>query len=56
MKVGSISRSEQRDYIVPYVENSINAALLDPPRFGWTAAGGVADLLPPHAVCSVALV
>jgi hypothetical protein len=26
-------------------------ALLDPPRWGWTATGGVADLLPPHEVC-----
>lgn len=32
------------------MENLINLALLDPPRFGWTAAGGVADLLPPHEV------
>lgn len=35
---------------VPYVENTINLALLDPARFGWTASGGVADLLPPHEV------
>ena len=48
----STSRSQQRDDVVPFVENSVNAALLDPARFGWTAAGGVADLLPPHAVCS----
>jgi hypothetical protein len=30
---------------------SINLALLDPARWGWTAAGGVADVLPPHEVC-----
>jgi hypothetical protein len=33
-----------------YVENSINLSLLDPPRFGWTVAGGVGDVLPPHQV------
>lgn len=31
-------------------EIAINLTLLDPPRFGWTAAGGVADLLHPHEV------
>jgi hypothetical protein len=51
MMVESSSGSgSQRDDDVPYVENSINSTLLDPPRFGWTAAGGVADLLPPHEV------
>lgn len=30
--------------------NSVNLTLLDPARWGWTAAGGVADLLPPHEV------
>jgi len=34
-------------------ENAINLTLLDPPRFGWTAAGGVADLLHPHEVSSL---
>lgn len=31
-------------------ETSINLSLLDPARFGWTAAGAVADLLSPHEV------
>ena len=31
-------------------EIAINWTLLDPPRFGWTAAGGVADLLHPQEV------
>jgi hypothetical protein len=30
--------------------NSVNLTLLDPARWGWTAAGGVVDLLPPHEV------
>lgn len=32
------------------VESLMNLALSDPPRWGWTAAGGIADLLPPHEV------
>jgi hypothetical protein len=31
-----------------YMESTINLALLDPPRWGWTVAGGIADVLPPH--------
>lgn len=31
-------------------ESSINRALLEPSRFGWTAGGAIADLLPPHMV------
>lgn len=31
-------------------ETVINLALLDPPRFGWSAIGGVVDVLPPHEV------
>jgi hypothetical protein len=31
-------------------EARINLALLEPQRWGWTAAGGIADLLPPHEV------
>jgi hypothetical protein len=31
-------------------ESMINLTLLDPARWGWTAAGGVADLLSPHEV------
>lgn len=31
-------------------ESVLNLALSDPPRWGWTAAGGIADLLPPHEV------
>lgn len=33
-----------------YMESTINLALLDPPRWGWTVAGGIADVLPPHEV------
>jgi hypothetical protein len=33
------------------VESSINRALLDPSKFGWTAGGEIADLFPPHQVC-----
>lgn len=36
-----------------FVENSINLSLLDPSRWGWTAAGGIADVLTPHEVSSV---
>jgi len=32
------------------VETVMNLALLDPPRFGWSAIGGVVDVLPPHEV------
>jgi hypothetical protein len=31
-------------------ESLMNLTLLDPPRWGWTAVGGVADLLSPHEV------
>lgn len=37
------------------VHNRINLALLDPQRYGWTAGGSVADLLPPHEVRCCAL-
>ena len=59
MSAGSSSDSSSRSQPVGaakgdlFCENSINLALLDPPRFGWTAAGGVADLLPPHEVSFV---
>lgn len=31
-------------------ETMMNLALLDPPRWGWSAAGGIVDMLPPHEV------
>jgi len=31
-----------------YAERAMNMTLFDPPRWGWTAVGGVADLLSPH--------
>lgn len=31
-------------------ETMMNLSLLDPPHYGWTAAGGIADLLPPVEV------
>ena len=33
-----------------YPESMMNLSLLDPPRWGWTAIGGVADVLTPHEV------
>ena len=33
-----------------YAETAMNMTLFDPPRWGWTALGGVADLLCPHEV------
>lgn len=38
-----------------YVESEINLSLLDPPRWGWTAGGGIVDVLTPHEVSSSAL-
>jgi hypothetical protein len=35
---------------VRYAESIHNLALLDPPRYGWTAAGSIADLFEPHEV------
>lgn len=32
-------------------ESVMNLALFDPPRWGWTVTGTLADLLPPHEVC-----
>ena len=33
-----------------YAESNHNLALLDPSRYGWTAAGDVVDLSEPHEV------
>jgi hypothetical protein len=33
-----------------YPETVMNLSLFDPPRWGWTAVGGVADVLTPHEV------
>ena len=33
-----------------FLETEMNLAFLDPPRFGWSATGGVVDVLPPHDV------
>ncbi len=33
-----------------FAEISMNKALYDPPRWGWTALGGIADVLSPHEV------
>ena len=38
----------QKDY--DYAERAMNMTLFDPPRWGWAAVGGVADLLTPHEV------
>jgi hypothetical protein len=35
---------------VRYAEANHNLVVLDPPRYGWTAAGSVADLSEPHEV------
>lgn len=37
----------QQDYCAEIV---MNKALYDPPRWGWTALGGMADVLTPHEV------
>ena len=49
---GSASQqaSTSIDSVDTNVETMMNLALLDPPRWGWSAAGGVVDLLPPHEV------
>lgn len=33
-----------------YAQTVANLTLLDPARWGWSAVGGVVDLLPPHEV------
>lgn len=33
-----------------FLESEVNLSLLDPAKWGWTAAGGVGDLLTPHEV------
>jgi hypothetical protein len=38
-----------------YAHAAMNLALFDPPRWGWTAIGGIADVLPPHEVNSANL-
>ena len=35
-----------------FAEIIMNRALYDPPRWGWTALGGIADVLSPHEVRS----
>ena len=35
-------------------ESALNLTLVDPDRYGWTAAGGIADLATPHQVRRVA--
>ena len=48
----SLVETNQEQYTVaPYGESLMNLALFDPPRWGWTAAGTIVDLLPPHEVC-----
>lgn len=52
---GSEEKSErhkprQQCSVVADAESGMNLALTDPPRWGWTAAGTIADLLPPHEV------
>ena len=45
----------QQPSVVP--ENAytiMNLALVDPPRWGWTAFGPLVDLLPPHEVSRLA--
>ena len=39
-----------QDFDCEYAERVMNMSLFDPPRWGWTAVGGVADLLSPHEV------
>jgi hypothetical protein len=44
------TRPLEEDNAETCTESEINLALLDPSRWGWTAGGGIADLLPPHEV------
>jgi hypothetical protein len=46
--------TEERSSVVETM-SELNRMVLDPPRFGWTAVGGVADVLPPHEVCCIKL-
>jgi hypothetical protein len=45
-----LPEGQTRERLDTLPESMINLTLLDPARWGWTAAGGVADLLPPHEV------
>jgi hypothetical protein len=47
----SLSESNlEQNGVAVYGESLMNLALYDPPRWGWTAVGTIADLLPPHEV------
>jgi hypothetical protein len=45
--------SEESD---KFAEIFMNRTLYDPPRWGWTALGGIADVLSPHEVRYVVVV
>jgi hypothetical protein len=53
------NKAVQRTFSLPsqptqYAEAVMNMTLFDPPRWGWTAVGGIADVLSPHEVnCTV---
>jgi hypothetical protein len=49
-KTSPPSQGPAQERLDTLAESMINLTLLDPARWGWTAAGGVADLLPPHEV------
>ena len=42
--------SKEGDFSAACAESVVNLALLDPPRWGWTALGGISDILLPHEV------
>ena len=50
----TIPTNEPSSYLPPqpeqYAEAVMNMTLFDPPRWGWTAVGGISDLLSPHEV------
>ena len=43
------AQKPQQEYELS-AETVMNLTLMDPPRWGWTAVGGVADLLTPQEV------
>ncbi|CAJ1954578.1 unnamed protein product [Cylindrotheca closterium] len=42
------TKQQQSSPSPAYTQSSLNRLLYDPPRWGWSAVGGIADLLTPH--------
>jgi hypothetical protein len=47
---------QQQSAVSENADTIMNLALSDPPRWGWTAAGTLADLLPPHEVSAIPVI